>query len=169
MSLCPKLAPLLALPSPSWFKKSLLRELARATSPALDLGAVFCTGRLGASECLLALISAGAGLLADVSCARFCGEGGIRTLGTVTRTHDFQSCTFGHSVTSPGRNESLDPRHIKHQIPAASPWDLAEREGFEPSVRFRTPDFESGTIDHSDISPRRKLAVGPRQVKGVHT
>ncbi len=32
---------------------------------------------------------------------------------------------------------------------------LAEREGFEPSVREnRTPDFESGTIDHSAISPR---------------
>ncbi len=32
----------------------------------------------------------------------FSGEGGIRTRGTVARTHDFQSCTFGHSVTSPG-------------------------------------------------------------------
>ncbi len=32
-----------------------------------------------------------------------CGEGGIRTHGGVTPTHDFQSCTFGRSVTSPGR------------------------------------------------------------------
>ncbi len=31
-----------------------------------------------------------------------CGEGGIRTLGTVARTLDFQSSTFDHSVTSPG-------------------------------------------------------------------
>jgi hypothetical protein len=31
------------------------------------------------------------------------GEGGIRTHGTLTSTHDFQSCTFGLSVTSPGR------------------------------------------------------------------
>jgi hypothetical protein len=38
---------------------------------------------------------------------RFCGEGGIRTLGTVARTHDFQSCTFDHSVTSP---EASRPR-----------------------------------------------------------
>ncbi len=31
---------------------------------------------------------------------------------------------------------------------------LAEREGFEPSVRgYRTPDFESGTFDHSATSP----------------
>src|SRR5690606_1862605 len=29
------------------------------------------------------------------------GEGGIRTLGTVSGTHAFQACTFGHSVTSP--------------------------------------------------------------------
>jgi membrane-bound lytic murein transglycosylase F len=32
---------------------------------------------------------------------------------------------------------------------------LAEREGFEPSVRgYRTPDFESGTFDHSATSPK---------------
>ena len=29
------------------------------------------------------------------------GERGIRTLGTVARTRDFQSRTIGHSVTSP--------------------------------------------------------------------
>ncbi len=29
------------------------------------------------------------------------GERGIRTLGTLASTHDFQSCTFGHSVISP--------------------------------------------------------------------
>ena len=29
------------------------------------------------------------------------GERGIRTLGTITRTHAFQACTFNHSVTSP--------------------------------------------------------------------
>jgi hypothetical protein len=32
---------------------------------------------------------------------------------------------------------------------------LAEREGFEPSVPCSTPDFESGTIDHSATSPQR--------------
>src|SRR6478735_3762268 len=33
---------------------------------------------------------------------------------------------------------------------------LAERVGFEPTVRYeRTPDFESGTIDHSATSPAR--------------
>jgi hypothetical protein len=32
--------------------------------------------------------------------------------------------------------------------------DLAERVGFEPTVTHNaTPDFESGTFDHSDTSP----------------
>ena len=30
---------------------------------------------------------------------------------------------------------------------------LAERVGFEPTVPCGTPDFESGTIDHSATSP----------------
>ena len=39
------------------------------------------------------------------SCAG--GKGGIRTPGAVARTRDFQSRTFGHSVTSPGLNRVL--------------------------------------------------------------
>ncbi len=35
------------------------------------------------------------------------GKGGIRTPGTVARTRDFQSRTFGHSVTFPGLNRVL--------------------------------------------------------------
>lgn len=31
------------------------------------------------------------------------GERGIRTLGTLPGTHDFQSCTFDHSDISPKR------------------------------------------------------------------
>ena len=30
---------------------------------------------------------------------------------------------------------------------------MAEREGFEPPVPCGTPDFESGTFDHSATSP----------------
>ena len=34
--------------------------------------------------------------------------------------------------------------------------EMAEREGFEPSLReTRKPDFESGAFDHSATSPRR--------------
>ena len=39
---------------------------------------------------------------------------------------------------------------------------LAERGGFEPPVRYkRTPDFESGTFNHSATSP-----VGPAPARG---
>ena len=50
-------------------------------------------------------------------------------------THDFQSCTFGHSVISPGfrvRGESGSRTHV----------------GLAPK-----PDFESGAFGHSAISP----------------
>ena len=30
---------------------------------------------------------------------------------------------------------------------------MAVREGFEPSVRFRTPAFQASSFDHSDTSP----------------
>src|SRR6185436_8178722 len=53
------------------------------------------------------------------------GEGGIRTLGTLADTHDFQSCTFGHSVTSPGHGTRL----IRWRAPG-----FAERVGVEPTV-----------------------------------
>ena len=33
--------------------------------------------------------------------AVFGGEGGIRTLETVSRLHAFQACAFNHSATSP--------------------------------------------------------------------
>ena len=33
---------------------------------------------------------------------------------------------------------------------------MAERVGFEPTVPCSTPDFESGTFDHSATSPGRK-------------
>ena len=34
--------------------------------------------------------------------------------------------------------------------------NLAERVGFEPTVPCSTPDFESGTFDHSATSPQRR-------------
>ena len=36
---------------------------------------------------------------------------------------------------------------------------LAERVGFEPTVPCSTPDFESGTIDHSATSPLEDAIV----------
>jgi hypothetical protein len=41
---------------------------------------------------------------------------------------------------------------------------LAERVGFEPTVREnRTPDFESGTFDHSATSPTQVRNVSRKQ------
>ena len=41
------------------------------------------------------------------------------------------------------------------------PFDLAEREGFEPSIRgYRIPDFESGAFDHSANFPNSELQAG---------
>ena len=33
---------------------------------------------------------------------------------------------------------------------------MAERAGFEPAVPCGTPDFESGTFDHSATSPNQE-------------
>ena len=63
-----------------------------------------------------------------------CGEGGIRTLGTVTRTHDFQSCTFGHSVTSPEPQTGPSGGRLRGCLLSVRGRHPAEREGFEPSV-----------------------------------
>ena len=41
---------------------------------------------------------------------------------------------------------------------------MAEREGFEPPVPFGTPDFESGTFDHSATSPRLGYCCQPIHV-----
>ena len=39
---------------------------------------------------------------------------------------------------------------------------LAEREGFEPPVlAMSTPDFESGTLDHSATSPSTTYEKSP--------
>ena len=94
-------------------------------------------------------------------------------------THDFQSCTFGHSVTSP---DHVDPlRALPSTLPGlprqGGEWvhetDMAERGGFEPPVRDdRTTDFESAAFVHSATSPggvsrvtgRRRLPVKRCQV-----
>jgi hypothetical protein len=72
-------------------------------------------------------------------------------------THDFQSCTFGHSVTSPGaaRGRLTDcPCTIVN-------CQVAEREGFEPPVPCGTPDFESGAFDQlGHLSAQNFTALG---------
>jgi hypothetical protein len=82
------------------------------------------------------------------------GEGGIRTLGTLSDTHDFQSCTFGHSVTSP--TATLGPQNPIVGYDGGLSGESGSRTH---GTLADTPDFESGTFGHSVISPRRTLAA----------
>ena len=49
---------------------------------------------------------------------------------------------------------------------------MAESEGFEPPIRCRIPDFESGAFDHSANSPRTgdytDFPQGPCRTDGNH-
>ena len=72
------------------------------------------------------------------------GERGIRTLGTLTDTHDFQSCTLGRSVISPERTFSRE---------------TTEREGFEPSElqaaqRISSPPDSTALASLQQACPR---------------
>ena len=56
------------------------------------------------------------------------GERGIRTLGTLAGTHDFQSCTFDHSVISPvAATWTAGARHARVAALLACPLDNALR------------------------------------------
>src|SRR5947208_3502527 len=44
--------------------------------------------------------------------------------------------------------------------------EVAERQGFEPWIRCRIPDFESGAFDHSAISPERDYTATPAPASG---
>ncbi len=57
------------------------------------------------------------------------------------------------SQSSHGRTALASPTKTKRPVGRLFSSFLAEREGFEPSVPCSTPDFESGTIDHSATSP----------------
>ena len=79
------------------------------------------------------------------------GERGIRTLGTISGTHDFQSCTFDHSDISPKiRNAFTVQSFLRHKT---------ERGGFEPPVPCGTTVFETARFDRSRISPKIKKPV----------
>ena len=66
-------------------------------------------------------------------------------------THDFQSCTFGHSVISPCEKDSGD-----HDcVGCGNPVGFAEREGFEPPVPLRVHLISNQAHSTSSaISPR---------------
>lgn len=62
--------------------------------------------------------------------------------------HDFQSCSLDHYETPPYSGHDGISRP-------------AERVGFEPTRACTLPLFESGTFDHSDISPLGSIAYPP--------
>ena len=47
------------------------------------------------------------------------------------------------------------------------PFELAERQGFEPWIRCRIRDFESRAFDHSAISPEARIIARRRGPIGV--
>ena len=51
------------------------------------------------------------------------------------------------------------PKTKKARLTFINRAQLEERVGFEPTVPYGTPDFESGTFDHSATSPIRCAVV----------
>jgi hypothetical protein len=103
-----------------------------------------------------------------------CGEEGIRTLGTVARTHDFQSCTFDHSVTSPAAGLEVHEAGVDQEEDMAREALPFSCSSGESGIRTHgtltgTPDFESGTFGRSVISPPRTMTAVHRTVNAGKT
>jgi hypothetical protein len=89
--------------------------------------------------------------------ARFGGEGGIRTRDGLPRT------AFPVRRHSPLGDLSPERTKPTGMLPAGS-GDERWRRGRDSNPRcFRTPLFESGTINHSDTSPRQRIAKVSRR------
>ena len=99
--------------------------------------------------------------LPAVGLAKAGGEGGIRTLGTVTRTHDFQSCTLDHSVTSP----EIWPAHAIG-LPAA--WTRGEIQ--RKAVSWVKGLIPGGTTRHTCVSERQTAprSAGLQPAESAH-
>ena len=106
------------------------------------------------------------------------------TMKFAARRETCASCLFGRSGRASGKLEETanSVKHIKSLTECPSrvkgalvtgihPMRLAESEGFEPPIRCRIPDFESGAFDHSANSPRAADYTGFRRAtrprKGV--
>ena len=88
------------------------------------------------------------------------GETGIRTLGTLTSTHDFQSCPFDRSGISPDAPQYTKP------IP---PWQPHLRlPAPTPAIRSNRPQ----PLHESSLDPRSHSPVWPEVGRGqgpIHT
>ena len=91
-------------------------------------------------------------------------------------------CLATHTISNRAPSASRTPLHMngvemklrchrtsaagRHAHPSAI---RAERAGFEPAERIaRSPDFESGSFDHSDTSPHTQ-PPGPRARQATYT
>jgi hypothetical protein len=61
------------------------------------------------------------------------------------------------------RSKMLNPKNQKARMTFVNRAKVAERVGFEPTVPCGTPDFESGTFDHSATSPENGCMRGQRR------
>jgi hypothetical protein len=76
-------------------------------------------------------------------------------------THALQACLIGHSSTSPCPEKEDIDRAAQSMPAMSSTCPVAERVGFEPTLAETRPLFESGTINHSDTSPRASFQKQP--------
>ena len=87
------------------------------------------------------------------------GEGGIRTLGTLTRTPDFESGTFDHSATSPKGSRGLrEPASLRGRFGRNKREGTARkaRPGAQPAFFFASRNQVSTTVSgfsESDSMP----------------
>src|SRR2546428_8005815 len=85
------------------------------------------------------------------------GERGIRTPDTLAGTPDFESGAFSRSASSP----ETDASYLNSKTAGANPHlrcgapgtTLAERVGFEPTIRFRIHAFQACAFGRSATSP----------------
>ena len=77
------------------------------------------------------------------------GERGIRTLGTLAGTPDFESGTFGHSDISPRRTMSAEGRSVNERSGTFST-AFAQRQ--EPLGRLRTGPDPEDSRGHAAVS-----------------
>src|SRR6266700_8340018 len=75
------------------------------------------------------------------------GERGIRTPDTLAGTPDFESGAFSRSASSPNLGADLLRGAARRQA------GLAERVGFEPTIRCRIHAFQACAFGRSATSP----------------
>ncbi len=91
------------------------------------------------------------------------GESGIRTHGTVSRTHAFQACTFSHSVISPRRNARAG-----HEAPGRwrRGWDSNPRASSRRQSAFEAPPLRPLRYLSGSLDARRPDAGVRRVARG---